>query len=81
VIEIENKTINHRPDLWGHFGIARELRKPFSKDRGKKNLNIQLFKSDRVEEKFEIEINTARCLHYLGLKMGGTESRLILLTG
>lgn len=25
VIEIDNKSINHRPDLWGHYGIAREL--------------------------------------------------------
>lgn len=24
-IEIDNKSINHRPDLWGHRGIAREL--------------------------------------------------------
>ena len=25
VIEIDNKSITHRPDLWGHFGIAREV--------------------------------------------------------
>lgn len=25
VLEIDNKSINHRPDLWGHYGIAREL--------------------------------------------------------
>ncbi len=25
VIEIENKSITHRPDLWGHYGIAREI--------------------------------------------------------
>ena len=24
-IEIENKSLTHRPDLWGHYGIAREL--------------------------------------------------------
>jgi phenylalanyl-tRNA synthetase beta chain len=32
IIEIDNKSITHRPDLWGHFGLAREvaaiLRKP-----------------------------------------------------
>jgi len=32
IIEIENKTINHRPDLWGHYGIARELRTIFNKE-------------------------------------------------
>ncbi|RJP30407.1 MAG: phenylalanine--tRNA ligase subunit beta [Phycisphaerales bacterium] len=25
VIEIDNKSITHRPDLWGHYGIAREM--------------------------------------------------------
>ncbi|MFW6365445.1 MAG: phenylalanine--tRNA ligase subunit beta [Spirochaetota bacterium] len=24
-IEIDNKSITHRPDLWGHYGFAREL--------------------------------------------------------
>lgn len=25
VLEIDNKSVNHRPDLWGHYGFAREL--------------------------------------------------------
>ncbi|MFC1692681.1 phenylalanine--tRNA ligase subunit beta [Candidatus Latescibacterota bacterium] len=25
VIDIDNKSITHRPDLWGHYGFAREL--------------------------------------------------------
>jgi phenylalanyl-tRNA synthetase beta chain len=25
VIEIDNKSITHRPDLWGHYGFAREI--------------------------------------------------------
>ncbi|HSW76138.1 MAG TPA: phenylalanine--tRNA ligase subunit beta [Candidatus Saccharimonadales bacterium] len=25
VLDIDNKSINHRPDLWGHYGIAREV--------------------------------------------------------
>ena len=25
VLEIDNKSITHRPDLWGHYGFAREL--------------------------------------------------------
>ncbi len=25
VIEIDNKSITHRPDLWGHLGLAREV--------------------------------------------------------
>jgi phenylalanyl-tRNA synthetase beta chain len=25
IIEIDNKSLTHRPDLWGHYGFAREL--------------------------------------------------------
>ncbi len=25
MIEIDNKSITHRPDLWGHHGMAREV--------------------------------------------------------
>ncbi len=25
IIEVDNKSITHRPDLWGHFGMAREV--------------------------------------------------------
>ncbi len=25
MIEVDNKSLTHRPDLWGHFGMAREV--------------------------------------------------------
>src|SRR5258708_10607276 len=25
IIEIDNKSLTHRPDLWGHLGMAREV--------------------------------------------------------
>jgi len=70
VVEIENKTINHRPDLWGHFGIAREF-KAILKKQWKNELKYSGIKCEREDEKFEIEIATGKCLHYLGLKMSG----------
>ena len=30
VFEIDNKSLTNRPDLWGHYGIARELSAGFS---------------------------------------------------
>lgn len=32
IIDVENKTITHRPDLFGHFGLAVETRTLFSED-------------------------------------------------
>lgn len=31
VIEIDNKSITHRPDLWGHYGFAREIAAVFGR--------------------------------------------------
>ena len=25
IIDIDNKSLTHRPDLWGHYGLAREF--------------------------------------------------------
>jgi len=25
IMEVDNKSITHRPDLWGHYGVAREI--------------------------------------------------------
>src|SRR5580692_11103448 len=31
VIEVDNKSLTHRPDLWGHYGMAREVAAIFGK--------------------------------------------------
>ena len=28
LLEIDNKSMTNRPDLWGHYGIAREIAAP-----------------------------------------------------
>ena len=38
IIEIDNKAITNRPDLWGHYGLARELSAVFNKPL--KNIDI-----------------------------------------
>jgi len=32
VLEIDNKSLTHRPDLWGHYGFAREIAAIFERD-------------------------------------------------
>ena len=51
-LEIDNKSLTHRPDLWGHYGMARELavllKKPLKKhtppkiQTGKTKLTIRI---------------------------------------
>ncbi len=63
VFEVDNKSLTNRPDLWGHYGIAREFAaladrelKPFDK------VSVEQFK-DLPQVKVEIE-NEEHCLRY-----------------
>lgn len=41
ILEIDNKSLSNRPDLWGHYGIAREVAVLFNK-------NIKEYKTDKI---------------------------------
>lgn len=32
LLDVDNKSLTHRPDLWGHFGLAREFATVFDKE-------------------------------------------------
>lgn len=32
VLDVDNKSMTHRPDLWGHYGLAREVAAIYQKD-------------------------------------------------
>lgn len=54
IIIIDNKSITHRPDLWGHYGIARELSAILKKDF--KKLDFTLPKIDKkIDFKITVE--------------------------
>ncbi len=74
LLEIDNKSLTHRPDLWGHYGMAREFATVFQ--RPLKPFNSRNLRG-RVEEKREpgpvtvlIEPRSA-CLGFTGLSMDG----------
>lgn len=59
IFEIDNKSVTHRPDLWGHYGLAREfaafLNKPLKKYE--KTVGIEKIKFPRHGEAVKIEIS------------------------
>lgn len=76
IIEVDNKSITHRPDLWGHYGIAREVAamlqlpfKPLPVADGDYLDNAKL-----PEISIEIDDPVA-CPRYSGLVMSGVKSQ------
>jgi phenylalanyl-tRNA synthetase beta chain len=68
VLEIDNKSITHRPDLWGHRGMARELAAHLG--RSLLPLDTSLPKTGAAAP-FPVRIEHAGCARYLGLPIRG----------
>ena len=67
LLEIDNKSMTNRPDLWGHYGIAREIAALYDLQLKK----IEPFKTD-VQSDFHVEIEDPdRCPRYIGVEMSG----------
>lgn len=65
VIDIDNKSINHRPDLWGQYGLARELAAIYK-------LKLKKYLVDELKTKSEIKLKVnvqdkENCFRYMGL--------------
>ena len=68
IIEIDNKSLTNRPDLWGHYGIAREIAAIY--DLRLKELNKVDIPSGLP--KYDIEIkDTNKCRRYVGIEIDG----------
>lgn len=72
VFEIDNKSLSNRPDLWGHYGIARELAALYKR-------SVVPYKVAAIKPKKEyvlkVDISAKKeCLRYQGLVMAGVYS-------
>lgn len=78
IIDVDNKSLTHRPDLWGHYGLAREfaaayevpLADKFNAD-WKKSLESK-FTNDSSPITPKVESDSS-CLAYWGLSLDGVK--------
>ena len=72
VMEVDNKSITHRPDLWGHYGIAREMAAMFATPLGGYPVVplAELAEADLPEIPITID-DPARCPRYSALRFTG----------
>ena len=66
VFEVDNKSLTNRPDLWGHYGIAREF--AALSGRPLKALPVADLEAYASLPALDIEIENDDCLRYSGLK-------------
>lgn len=71
IIEIDNKSLTNRPDLWSHQGIARELAAIYKvklKDVPKSPIS-----TTKSNKELDIKIKSDKCRSYLGLVVNNLE--------
>ncbi|MCL2222383.1 MAG: phenylalanine--tRNA ligase subunit beta [Oscillospiraceae bacterium] len=65
ILEIDNKSLTNRPDLWGHYGIAREISAIYDVPL----IGFEPFKPPLTPD-FEVAIeDLKRCPRYTGVKI------------
>ncbi len=73
ILEVDNKSISNRPDLWGHYGIARELSVIFNKklkEYSPNEIKIKKNKSEKEKENIQVDVKVKNlCKKYLALKI------------
>ena len=68
ILEIDNKSMTNRPDLWGHYGIAREISALYNLPLVK----IEEYKAPSNAVAFPVEIKDIdRCPRYIGARLDG----------
>jgi phenylalanyl-tRNA synthetase beta chain len=63
IFEVDNKSLTNRPDLWGHYGIAREIsvltKRPLKK--------LEVYNTEQFKGLAKIDVSvedTAKCFRY-----------------
>ena len=66
VFEVDNKSLTNRPDLWGHYGIAREF--AALSGRELKPLDVADLSVYAELPQLDIKIESDDCLRYSGIR-------------
>jgi len=73
IVEIDNKSLTNRPDLWGHYGIAREI----AAITGHRLLDLPLLELPKEGKKLDITVhNSDLCPRYTGIKIGNVTKKI-----
>jgi phenylalanyl-tRNA synthetase beta chain len=68
ILEIDNKSLTHRPDLWGHYGFAREFAAIYSKPLKKYEPQVSFGSATNLQIKIE---NPTICSRFCACTISG----------
>lgn len=72
VFEIDNKSLTNRPDMWGHYGIAREIAALV----GRPLKQLKLYTGEWGADKVCVDVNSESCYRYTSATMQNITRRV-----
>lgn len=80
IFEIDNKSLSNRPDLWGHYGMAREVAVLFNRDldeyKTKEIKEKKLVKGKNIDGEINLSVEVEDqelCPRYMAVAMTGVK--------
>lgn len=74
VFEVDNKSLTNRPDLWGHYGLAREFSAMFNREL--KPLDVVNLQSYNSLPKLDIQVNDENCYRYSSISVDNVTKKI-----
>ncbi|MBU4331964.1 phenylalanine--tRNA ligase subunit beta, partial [Patescibacteria group bacterium] len=74
IYDIDNKSITHRPDLWSHYGMAREIAAFLDVKLKKYNANTTNLYANTTNQKMRIDVkieDEKLCPRYMAVAVSG----------
>lgn len=74
LFEVDNKSITHRPDLWGHYGIAREVAGLLGRELKPTQLDCRVDEGRVTQHSVSVSVEDSEaCPRYTALRVEGVE--------
>lgn len=78
IIDIDNKSLTNRPDLWGHYGHARELAAIFG--RKLKPLQLEDLSQYNSLNKIKVNVEDKNCFRYSAIAVDNVNVKVSPMT-
>lgn len=67
IMEVDNKSLTNRPDMWGHYGIAREIAAITGRELKPYKIDEHIYQG---LEELKVAVNSPTCFRYSAVKIG-----------
>jgi len=76
ILDVDNKSLTHRPDMWGHRGFAREIAAFLELPLKKKETLLSAHGISGKNKNFSLKIESDACKRFAGLHFNSIENKV-----